>query len=93
MSFRPLHAAKLSTTRYHTPTPDIYTHSRLHVHPHLGLRAWAEQVMQQEHLTKLQVALREMEDRTVEIREEFAAEKQRERYMRDLTEATCSRVM
>ena len=49
--------------------------------------------MQQEHLTKLQVALREMEDRTVEIREEFAAEKERERYMRDLTEATCSRVM
>ena len=51
------------------------------------------QVMQTEHLTKLQVALREMQDRTDEIREEFAQEKQRERYMRDLSEKTCSRVL
>lgn len=51
------------------------------------------QVMQTEHLTKLQVALREMEDRADEIREEFAQEKKRERTMRDLTEATCSRVL
>jgi len=51
------------------------------------------QVMQTEHLTKLQVALREMQDRTDEIREEFSEEKKRERYMRDLSETTCSRVL
>jgi CHASE3 domain sensor protein len=49
--------------------------------------------MKTEHLSKLEVALKEMEDRTEEIREAFASEKMRERYMRDLTEATCSRVL
>ncbi|EKX47242.1 hypothetical protein GUITHDRAFT_152203, partial [Guillardia theta CCMP2712] len=51
------------------------------------------QVMKEEHLSGVQGALREMEDRLTEIRQQFVSERKREEYLRDLTETTCSRVM